>query len=404
MKHQVLFVLNSLCVGGAEKHVVSLLNRLDDDRLSVSLVTLKAEQSLLGQLDQSRCSHALECLGVGRGVEWAAVRRLGALIEERGAEVVVCTDMYALLYAWLALRLVSGQGRGGGRPRVRLVEVFHTTLPPSRKDAWSMRLLYRPLVRGIDLLVFVCQAQAAHWWQRGLRARQDLVIHNGIDTARFVDRWSAADKADLRRQHGLTDDDYVIGLCAAMRPEKAHGDLLAAVAALNRPHPGGVAGMADVADVVAAGAPAPRAHCLFIGDGPERARIEREAAALGLDAHVHITGFVQDVRPLVALCDVMAITSHAVETFSIAALEAMALGKPMVMTDIGGAREQVTPGENGLLYTAGDIDALTRALRLLADPPRRAAMGARAAAHVRERFDVDVMVRRFEGALTGLLA
>jgi glycosyltransferase involved in cell wall biosynthesis len=91
----------------------------------------------------------------------------------------------------------------------------------------------------------------------------------------------------------------------------------------------------------------------------------------------------------------MALTSST-ETFSLAALEAMALGKPMLMTDVGGAREQVRHGHNGLLVPVGDIPALADALAQWLDPACRQAMGQRAQAVVRASFDLATMVQGFE--------
>jgi glycosyltransferase involved in cell wall biosynthesis len=242
-------------------------------------------------------------------------------------------------------------------------------------------VLYRHLVRRADLLVFVCQAQADHWHVHGLRARQDVVIHNGIDTARFTDVWRDEDKRRLRAQQGFGPDDLVVGLCGVMRPEKAHGDFLRALAHLARlAHPA---------------RPGPRVCGWLIGDGPLRAELERTVDALGLRDRVRISGFVQDVRPLVAACDAMAITSLT-ETFSLAALEAMALGKPVLMTDVGGAREQVRQGHSGWLVPVGDVPAMANALWRWQDRARCQAMGRQAAADVRARFDLATMVQGFE--------
>lgn len=371
----VLFILNSLGVGGAEKQVVSLINRIDRQRFAVSLLYLKDNDTLLFQLVPDSCPNGIQCLGVSKGMEWAAVQRIADHIEQRQVDVVVCTNMYAQLYGWLA-RLLA-------RRKPRLVEVFHTTDIGSRKERLSM-LLYRPLTRRADLLVYVCRAQGKHWHQQGLRGRQDAVIYNGIDTARFEDRWSSEEKSQVRATYQLAPTDYVVALCAVMRPEKAQADLLAAVAALR------AEGFAI--------------KCLLIGDGPERSRIEARITQLGLTEHVRITGLLQDVRSTVSACDVMVLTSHAVETFSIAALEAMALGKPMVMTDIGGAQEQVIPGEHGFLYPAGDIAALAERLRALHEPALREALGKRAAARVRADFGISNMVEGYERALTALVA
>lgn len=371
----VLFVLHTLDIGGAEKQVASLINGIDSSRYALSLVGLKPGDSLLGQIDPGRCENGAFCLGVGRSLDPLALHRLAKHLDDSRIDVVVCTNMYTLLYGWLA-RLHS-------RRKPHLVEVFHTTNVLTRKERLWMHI-YKPLVRLTKVVVYVSHAQARYWRGRGLRARREAVIHNGIDVQRFKDVWSAEDKLALRRTEGFDAQDYVVGLCALMRPEKAHSDLLASLAQLRR----------EGVDVKG----------LLIGGGFEQARIEGEIRALGLAQHVRITGIIEDVRPAIAACDVMVIASTAVETFSIAALEGMALGKPTVMSDIGGAAEQVTPGANGFLFPAGSVDGLTACLRRLADPQTRMEMGLRAASRVASEFDVHKMVQSYERLLSDLCA
>lgn len=390
MTLRVLFLVNSLCVGGAEKHVVSLVNGLDPARHRLALTTLKRDEALLPQIASHRLADGLACLDVAQGLSWGAVRRLTRQLDAQRTDVLVCTNMYALLYGWLA-RALSRRG-----PQVRLVEVFHSTLPESRKEARHM-VLYRHLVRRADMLVFVCQAQADHWHVHGLRARQDVVIHNGIDTARFSDSWSPEDKRRLRAEQGFAETDLVVGLCGVMRPEKAHGDFLRALAQVVQKGQEG-----QGAETARTAEPGQRVCGWLIGDGPLRAALERDIDALGLRERVRISGFVQDVRPLVAACDAMAITSTT-ETFSLAALEAMALGKPLLMTDVGGAREQVRHGHNGWLVPVGDVNAMAGALARWQDPAAREAMGRRAAAEVRERFELAGMVHGFERQFNALV-
>lgn len=371
----VLFVLQTLHIGGAEKQVASLINGIDRSRYALSLVGLKAGETLLGQIEPGRCENGTLCLGVRKSLDLHAVRRLAKHLDDNRIDVVVCTNMYALLYGWLA-RLHS-------RCKPHLVEVFHTTNLRTRKERLWM-LLYKPLVRTTQLLVYVSHAQARYWRGQGLRAKREAVIHNGIDVERFRDVWSAGDKLAFRRTQGFDAQDYVVGLCALMRPEKAHSDLLAALAQLRR----------DGINVRAS----------LIGGGFERARIEGEIRDLGLTDHVRITGIIEDVRPAIAACDVMVIASTSVETFSIAALEGMALGKPMVMSNIGGASEQVTPGAHGLLYPPGSVEALADCLRRLADPRSRTMMGHRAASRVANDFSARKMVRSYERVLAELVA
>jgi glycosyltransferase involved in cell wall biosynthesis len=117
---------------------------------------------------------------------------------------------------------------------------------------------------------------------------------------------------------------------------------------------------------------------------------------------VSITGLVNDVRLALAACDVLVFASHS-ETFSIAALESMAMGKPIVMTDVGGASEQVIPGENGYLFRLGDVRALSGHLASLADRARRQRMGRRARSTVAEKFSLGVMVSAYERLFTQIM-
>lgn len=368
----VLFIVNSLDTGGAEKQVVSVLNHLDPRRFRLHLAYLKRNEKLLPEVRADRLA-AITCCDVGHRLDVGAIRRLRALIVGSGIDVIVCTNPYSMLYGWLALR--------GGRTGPKVITVFHTTLVRSLKEKAQM-LLYRRLFNRADLLVYVCESQRAYWRREGLRPAADEVIHNGIDTDYYANRGSSAQLRALRRSLGFAEEDFVIGLCSVLRPEKAHGDLLEAVARLR-----------------SRGIPA---KALLIGDGPERTGIERVIGRLGLREHALITGLQHDVRPFIGACEVMSLVSHAVETFSLAALESMSLGKPMVMSLTGGAAELIIPGEHGFLFEPGDIEALTGHLATLTSAPLRARLGAAAARRVRERFTVQEMTARFADCIDRL--
>jgi glycosyltransferase involved in cell wall biosynthesis len=371
----LLFIVNSLDFGGAEKHTISLLNSLDTGRFRLSLAYLKSEKTLLAQLDLARLEGGVFCCDVKKKIDFSAIRLLASAIRNQDIDIVVCVNNYSLLYGWLA--------RVTARRKPQLVEVFHTTELGSRKDNVQM-LFYRPIFLLSDMLVYVCANQQKYWRARALRARRDTVIHNGIDVERFCDVYTVDEKNTLRERYGFRPGDYVVGLCALLRPEKAHLDLLHAVARLR------AAGL--------------EVKCLLIGDGPERARIEAAISTMGLDEHVRITGLITDVRAVVAACDVMALVSHSVETFSIAALEAMALGKPMIMTAIGGAAEQISHGENGYLYKRGDITALSSALLQLMESSKRGEMGKLARTTVARQFSMDTMVHAYDSLFVRLAA
>jgi glycosyltransferase involved in cell wall biosynthesis len=369
----LLFIVNSLGLGGAEKQVITLLNHLDPHSFRLHLAYLKREERLICELHAERLDELL-CCDVTRGVELGAIRRLRQLVIARHIDAIVCTNTYSMLYGSLA--------RATGDAEPELAAVLHTTVLKSYKQKAQM-LLYGRLFNRCDLLVYVCENQRRYWRERGLRGAGDAVVYNGIDVDHFTDRYTREQKLEVRQSLGFDSRDYVVGLCSSLRPEKAHRDLLTAVARL-RLH--GV-----------------RAKALLIGDGPERPSIERTVQELGLVEHVRVTGVQQDVRPFIACCDVMTLVSHAIETFSLAALESMALAKPLVMTDIGGASEQVLHGQTGFLFEPGDVDALILHLSTLASQALRAQMGAAAARRVRQLFTVAAMTAGFTEQMTRLV-
>lgn len=368
----LLFIVNSLETGGAENQVVTLLNHLDASRFRLHLVYLKRGKRLLSQLHTQRLA-SLTCCNVTRRIDRRAVLQLRGIIAEGGIDAIVCTNSYPTLYGRLAAR------RCERAPR--LVTVFHSTVLQTCKQKVQM-LLYRRLFNRCDLLVYVCEGQRRYWRAHGLNPAEDEVVYNGIDTDWFTEQRPSAEQLAFRRGLGFRAEDFVIGICSGLRPEKAHGDLLAAVARLR-----------------AQGVPA---KALLIGDGPERPAIGRAIARLGLQQHARITGLMADVRPFVSACDVMTLVSHS-ETFSLAALESMSLGKPLVMSNLGGAGEQVIHGTNGFLFAPGDIEALAMHLKTLTSASLRERLGEAAARRVRELFTVQRMAGSFTDRIERLL-
>jgi glycosyltransferase involved in cell wall biosynthesis len=276
--------------------------------------------------------------------------------------------------------MLYGHLARGARAGTRLVAVFHSTMLHSLEERLQM-LLYKRLFNRCDLLIYVCESQRRYWRQHGLHP-PDTVIYNGIDADFFTDGYTSEQRRMLRNSLELDHNDYVVGLCSALRPEKAPVDLLHAIANLRRHRV--------------------PAKALFIGDGPQRTRVERTAETLGLRPHMRITGLQRDIRPFAACCDVMTLPSHS-ETFSLAALEAMALGKPVVLSDTGGAAELVVPGEHGFLFEPGDTEALATHLTTLTSHSLRARLGAAATRRVRERFTVQAMAAGFAARIGQLL-
>lgn len=369
---KILFVTGSLVHGGAERHAITLANRLAGRGHDCDLAFVKDDRSQLGRLRLGPRA-AVECLWASRYLDTDALFRLKNLMVRRPPTIVLAVNQYALMYATLARRWAAS--------RAPLVTVLHSTLYRNVKERLQF-LAYRPFFWAADTAVFVCEAQRRHWKRQYVFARANAVIHNGVD----LEYWKPCgplERRSLRGALGFADEDYVVGLPAVLREEKNPLQLVAAIAMLHR-RPG-----------------IPRARALFIGDGPLRGDVLTEARRLGVAADVSVTGYQQDVRPFLQACDVVALTSFT-EAFSLAAIEAMALGRPIVHSDVGGAAELVRPGRNGFLFPVGDTEALVERLAQLAVEDSRRRMGERARGAVEAHFSERTMVDRYEQMLLAL--
>jgi glycosyltransferase involved in cell wall biosynthesis len=143
---------------------------------------------------------------------------------------------------------------------------------------------------------------------------------------------------------------------------------------------------------------------VIAGAGPLRAELEANADALGVRDRVLFLGSRADTIELMAAFDVFVLPS-VVEGMSNALLEAMAVGRPVVVTDVGGNPEVVVDGETGLVVPPADPDQLAASIvKLLEAPELAAEMGAAGRRRVLEHYQIDVMTRRIEELYEELLA
>lgn len=362
-------VANSFGAGGAERHTMTLAERLSAARFSCEFVPLKAHGDLSGEQRVPVWSPQ-----ASQGLDVGAVRRLAAHWEQAGTDVVLAANDYATVMSWLATRLM--------RHRPRVVSVFHSSpghFSGGRKDQFRLGL-YAWVLRRCAELVFVSDLQQSAWREVGFAPRvASRRIYNGIDLEQF----SVMDDTAVRAELGWNAGDFVVGVCARLRPEKRVEDVVAAASLL-----------------VSQGVPG---RLLVIGDGPERARLEATAAQLLPSGTAAFVGYRSDVVPLVSACDVMTLASD-VEAFSISVLESMACGKAMVLTDVGGACEQVETGIHGFVVpTRSPVEIADRLARIWRTG-EAAVMGQRARERVTKMFSLESMLDGYEQLLDQVLS
>jgi glycosyltransferase involved in cell wall biosynthesis len=366
-----MFVTGSLSHGGAERHAVGLMNRLAERRHQCHAVYVKNS----GQLHDSirlLDGGSVRCLSAARYLDIRAVGDFAEHISRIRPSAIVAANAYALMYSWLALRL--------SRLRVPLVVTYHSNRLLGAKEQLQM-MLYRLFFWTADCAVFVCNKQRRYWKRRGVYSPKNEVIYNGVDGGEFCDKWNPEERQALRAALGFSKTDYVIGISALLRPEKNHVQLVEAIAKLRD-----------------RGIPA---RALIIGEGEMRAAIEARARSLEVTGDVVIAGLQNDVRPYIAACDAMVLCSFT-EALSLSAIEAMAMGRPVVHSDVGGAAEMIVPGRNGFLFPVGDTAGFVDKLAILADRAISERMGREARVRVEALFSEKTMVDRYEQLLLQL--
>lgn len=345
MTIRVCMVVNNLDVGGLEKVVLSLLRHLPAAEVETSLVCLSGPGALYGDLSlpPERCLILDKRPDVGWGerlrtplVLW----RLAAFLRARRVDVVHLHNLAPLVYGGLAARLVWP-----GRPAVVYSEhnqIYRAGARGRRRFARYATLADEVVAVSHDLRRTLVD---------GVRVSRPVrVLHNGIDPGGFRD----VDPAAVQRELGRREGEFLVGTAVVLSEQK------------------GIRYLLEAARLVRANDPTVR--FLVAGDGPLRVELEAQAAALGLGDGVRFLGYRRDVPGLIAALDAYALPSLW-EGLPLALLEALASGKPILATAVGGNPEVVEDGVNGLLLPPRDPEAIARAvLRLRGDPALRARM------------------------------
>jgi glycosyltransferase involved in cell wall biosynthesis len=212
------------------------------------------------------------------------------------------------------------------------------------------------------------------------REQKVTVIPNGLE---FNHLPSHFDPAAKRRSLGIAQGIPLIGTVTRLEPQKANDVFLRAVAIAARRVPGLVV--------------------LIAGDGPQRNSLEALAAELGLGATVRFLGWRSDAVELLGTLDIFCMTSRW-EGCPMVLLEAMAMERPVVATNIGGVREIVVDGDTGVLVEQDNPDHFADALvRLLEAEPERTRMGRSGRRHVEQHFNSRRMLEAYAGLYRSLV-
>lgn len=358
----------TLCPGGAERLAIELSRRLAD-RFGMTIICLEEPGALAETLNRS----GIDVIALRRrqGFRPSLARTIAGLTRAHGIDVLHCQQYSPYVYGSLARLL---------RPSLRVIYTEHGRLgddPPSLK-----RKAINPLLAPLPNAIYaVSKDLRRHMLTEGFPASRVGVITNGIDVEEAP---TEIERRKARARLLIPHDALVFGTAARLDPVKGLGTLIDAFAKVRSEVSG--------------------ARLLILGDGPERAGLERRAAAQDLSEAVLFAGYRADARALLPACDVY-VNSSVSEGISLTILEAMAAELAVVATAVGGTPEVVSDSDNGVLVAARDPEGLTRAMLALArDERHRRRLAANGRALVEARFTLDRMVDDYAQAYAAAYA
>lgn len=296
-------------------------------------------------------------------------RRLAVLVRENRIDLIQTHLLRALDFVVLLLRPVTPLRAVLVTMHCASLNLHERELPPYQK--WLLipkRYGHRLLGRMVSPWVSGYVAVSDEVRESTLNYVQPLpgkitVINNGVDTKRYG---KPVDRDGVRRSLGLGVNSHLIAQVGTLKEQKGHCYLVEALASIVPQHP--------------------NVHALFIGDGELRVELQDLVRTLGLQENIHFLGNRGDVPELLAASDLFVLPSLW-EGLSIALLEAMATGLPIIASVVSGTVQAIEAGETGVLVPPGNSRELALAItNILGDPEGARTMGARAKIRAEREF------------------
>lgn len=326
MIKKIVFIIHGLPVGGAEKFLITLVNLLPKQYYESHIILLSQDETLRHEIHTNVFIHKI--LKASR-FDFSIVYRIRRQIDMISPEIVMCVNTYSFFLTKLGY---------SSKTPYKFILSPHTTIPFSIYN-YLQSLVYYRKIQSSDIVLYLCKTQMRYINQTyKLAKHHSKVIYNGIDCSYFSpQKISSVEVSDLLKSLRIPSGAKIIVQVARIQKEKRHEDAVEALSILNKKR---------TSDKV---------HLLIIGGGSEYriSILKNKALELGEQNNVHLLGSCQDVRLYYKAASLFTLTSSS-ETFSLAALEAMAFGLPVVLTSVGGAAEMVTDYQNGFLVPPRD--------------------------------------------------
>jgi glycosyltransferase involved in cell wall biosynthesis len=379
VRYNAIQLIGNFHSGGTERQAVQLTRLLvESDRWNVSVATLDRDGALLPDvkklgftdIPEFRLNSFYDLHAVRQ------VRRFAQYLKQHEIDVLHAHDFYTNIFGMAAAALA--------RVPVRLASRRESAVRPS-----TQRIVERSSYRLADAVIANCEEVRRQLIDEGVPADKVRTIYNGLDPARV--QVPQAERKEILASLNLPDRQFVT-IMANMR---AH--VWKPEPACYKDHPTFLRAAKIVHEQL------PEAGFILAGEGELLEATQELARSLGIAERTFFIGRCKDIGRVLSISDVCVLSSRS-EGFSNSILEYMAAGRPVVATDVGGAREAIVQGETGYLVAAGDHQRLAQHIvSLLLDPEQARAMGEAGRRVVNEKFSCNKQVQNIESLYGELL-
>lgn len=379
MRYNALQLIGNFHSGGTERQAVQLTRLLvESGRWNVSVATLDRDGALLPEVNRLGFNDVPE-FRLNSFYDLHAVRqvrRFAQYLKQHEIDVLHAHDFYTNIFGMAAATLA--------RVPVRIASRRESAVRPS-----TQRIVERSAYRFADAVIANCEEVRRQLIDEGVPARKVRTIYNGLDPARV--QTPPAERKEILASLNLPDRQFVT-IMANMR---AH--VWKPEPACYKDHPTFLRAAQLVHKQV------PEAGFILAGEGELLEATQDLARNLGIAERTFFIGRCKDIGRVLSVSDVCVLSSRS-EGFSNSILEYMAAGRPVVATDVGGAREAIVPGETGYLVARGDHQQLAEhVVSLLLDPERARALGEAGKRVVNEKFSCSRQMQNIESLYGELL-
>ena len=361
-KTNILHIVPDLNIGGAQRMVLALLKQLDKEKYNVKVCYWLGEGELKDEIEKAGIE--VIDLKVKNGSLLRVIFKLIKLIKENKIKLIHTHLFDTDLCGFLATRWA--------KVPIMIISIHSIFFLKKKKHA----LRYKIISLFIDRFLPVSDSLAQHFisWAR-INPNKVTAVSNGIDMSEFNKPKHTNRLNELRKSLGIPVATPILGTVARLEPRKGHRYLLEAVAQISKDYP----------DLTV----------LLVGDGELKSDLRNLVKELNISSNVIFAGSQENIPEILSLLDLFVLPTLE-EGFSIAILEAMACGLPVIATNVGGVPELVKDKETGLLVASRSPLALASAMTmLLGNKEYAVALGEAGKKRVKQ-FSSKIMAEKIE--------